>query len=138
MTSPRLIVIVRKVVLPLYLPGLCVYAVKGGTINSIDNMRTFPALYLRPNDEGGGNFVYNVHTMQRCSACRVIGIKEKPIPMDDNVIEAINKQAAGELHGVKFTNINMETTTNDYEERDNETPILKMMISRMNQVMTSP
>ena len=36
--------------------------------------------------------------------------------MDDNVIETINKQAVGELYGVEFANINMETTANDYEE----------------------
>ena len=115
--SPRLIVTGRKMVLSSYPPGSYVYAVKGGTPNSIDNTRTFLALYLRPNNEGGGYFVYKIHTMQRCSACRVIGIKKKPIPMDDNVIETITKQAAGELHGVEFANINMETTTNDYEER---------------------
>ena len=83
-------------------------------------MRTFHALYLRPNDKGGGHFVYNIHTMQRCSVCRVIVIKKKPILMDDNVIEIINKQASGELHGVEFTDINMETTANDYEERGDD------------------
>ena len=61
--SPRLIVTGRKIVLPPYWPGSCVYAIKGGTTNSIDNMRTFLVLYLRPNDEGGGHFVYNIHTM---------------------------------------------------------------------------
>ena len=110
----------RKMVLPPYPPRSCIYGVKGGTTNSIDNLRTFPALYLRPNDEGGGYFVYNNHTMQRCSACRAIGIKKKPIPMDHNVIKIINKQAKGELYGVEFANIDIETTVNDDEERDND------------------
>ena len=87
---PRLIVTSRKMVLPSYPLGSYVYGVKGGTTNFVDNMRMFPALYLRPNDEGGGHFVYNIHTMQRCSACRFISIK-KPIPMGDNVIQTINK-----------------------------------------------
>ena len=93
------------------------YGIKGGTTNSIDSMRAFPALYLCPNDEGGGYFIYNIHTIQRCSTCKVIGIKKKPILMDDNVIETINKHASEELCGVEFTNINMETTANNYEER---------------------
>ena len=118
--SPMLIVTGMKMVLPPYPPRSYVYGVKGGTTNSVDNMRTFPALYLRPNNEGGGHFVYNIHTMQRCSVCRVIGIKKKPIPMDDNVIEIINKQASKGLCGVEFVNINMKTTVNDYKERGNE------------------
>ena len=52
--SPRQVVTGRRMVLPPFPPGSCVYAVKGGTTNSIDKMRTFVALYLRPNDEGGG------------------------------------------------------------------------------------
>ena len=63
--SPRQIVTGRKFVLPSYLPGAFVYAVKEGTTNSIDNMRTFDALYLQPNDKGGGHFVYNIDTMPR-------------------------------------------------------------------------
>ena len=90
--SQRQIVTGRKMVLPSYLPGTYVYAVKGGTTNSIDNIRTFAALYLRPNDKGGGHFVYNIATMQRCLACRVIGINKKPIPMTDLIIITINKQ----------------------------------------------
>ena len=86
MMLPRLIVTGRKLVLPPYSSGSYVYGVKGGTTNSIDNVRTFSVLYLRPNDEGGGHFEYNIHTIQRCSACRVIGIKEKPIPMGGDVI----------------------------------------------------
>ena len=88
---PRQIVTSRKMVLPPYPPGSCVYAVKGGTTNSIDNMRTFAALYLRPNDEVGGHFVYNINTMQKCSAGKVIGINKKPIPMTDLIIGTINK-----------------------------------------------
>ena len=72
MMSPRQSVTGRKTILPPYPPGSCVYAVKGGTTNSIDNMRTFATLYLRPNNEGVGHFVYNIDTMQRCSVCRVI------------------------------------------------------------------
>ena len=91
--SPRLIVTAMKIVLPPYPPGLYVYGDKGGTTNIIDNSRTIPALYLRPNTEGGGHFVYNIHTMQRCSVCQVIGINKKPIPMGDDLIKLINKQA---------------------------------------------
>ena len=126
-------------VLPPYPPGLYVYGVKGGTTNSIDNSRTFGALYLRPNNEGGGHFVYNIHTMQRCFVCRVIGINKKPIPMDDNLIELINKQASEEVCGVEFGDINMETTVNDYKERgDDSDSDFEHDDKSMKQVMTPP
>ena len=64
--------------------------------------------------------MYNIHTIQRCSACQFIGINKKPIPMGDDLIELINKQASEELCGVESANINMETTVNDYEERGDE------------------
>ena len=69
------------------------YVVKGDSANSVDEMRTFNALYLRPNADGGGHFVYNIDTMQRNSACRVIGSNKKPIPMTDLIIKVINGQA---------------------------------------------
>ena len=40
--------------------------------------------------------------------------------MDNNVIGIINKQAKGELYGVEFANIIMETTINDYEEQGDD------------------
>ena len=61
--SSRQTVTGRKLVLPPYPPGTFVYAVKGDSSNSVDEMRTFVALYLQPNDEGGGHFVYNINTM---------------------------------------------------------------------------
>ena len=88
--SPRQIVTGRKFVPPPYPPGAFVYAVKGESSNSIDEMRTFDALYFRPNDEGGGDFVYNINTMERNSTCRVIRINKKPIPMTDLMIKVIN------------------------------------------------
>ena len=66
----------RKMVLPPYSPGPYVYAVYGNTTNSVNDMRTFEALYFRPNDEGGGHFVYNITIMQRNSTCRVIGFNK--------------------------------------------------------------
>ena len=85
--SPRQIVTGRRMVLPSFSPGSCVYTVKGGTTNSIYKMRTFVALYLRPSDEGGRYFVYNINTMQRSSTCRVVRFDKKPIPFDDHVID---------------------------------------------------
>ena len=54
--SPRQIITGRRKVLAPYPPGSCVYTIKGNTTNSIDKTRSFAALYLRPNDEGGGHF----------------------------------------------------------------------------------
>ena len=118
--SPRQIITGSKMVLPSYPPGSYVYAVKGGITNSIDNMRTFVALYLRPNNEGEGYFVYNIVTMQKNSVCRVIGINKKPIPMTDLIIDIINKQAKEEQQEIEFSDINMRTTVNDYKECGND------------------
>ena len=74
--SSRQIATGIKMVLPSYPPGAYIYAVKGGTTNNIENMKTFAALYLRPNDKGGKTFVYNIATMQRSLTCRVIGINK--------------------------------------------------------------
>ena len=115
--SSRQIIVGRRMKLPPYPPGSCVYAIPGRTTNSVDNLRSFASLYLRPNDEGGGHFVYNINTMQRCSVARVVGYNKKPIPMDDNVIATINKQAKEEDEGIQFSNINLMTTVNDYQER---------------------
>ena len=49
--------------------------------------------------------MYNIDTLQRNSACRVIRINKKPIPMTDLMIKVINSQARREPIGVEFTNI---------------------------------
>ena len=116
--SPRQIITGRRMVLPPYSPGSCMYAIKGNTTNSIDKTRTFAALYLRPNDEGGGHFVYNINTMQRSSICRVIGVNKKPIPFNDLVIDTINKQVKEEPEGIEFADINLKTSLNDCEDFD--------------------
>ena len=83
-------------------------------------MRIFDTLYLRPNDEGGGYFVYNITTIQRSSACRVIEINKKPIPMTNLIIEFINMQAKEGKQGLEFSNINKNTTVNEYEEHGSD------------------
>ena len=118
--SSRPIIVGRKMRLPPYPPASCVFAIPGPTSNSVDKMRAFAALYLRPNDEGGGHFVYDIMTMQRRSVGRVVGRNKKPIPMSDNVIEAINKQAKEEDEGIQFADINQKTTVNDYHERGDD------------------
>ena len=80
-------------------------------------MRTLYTLYLYPNNKRRGYFVYNIATIQRSSACRVIGINEKPIPMTDLIIELINKKSKEEKQGIEYSNINKNTTVNDYKER---------------------
>ena len=108
--SSRQIVTGRNLVLPPYPPGAFLYAVRGDLSNSVDKMRTFDDLYLQPNDEGGGHFVYNIDTMQRNSTCRVIGINNKPILIMDLMVDIINSQVKREPVGVEFTNIDSNTT----------------------------
>ena len=83
-------------------------------------MSTFDALYLRPNADSGGHFVYKIDTIQRNLACRVIGINKNPIPMTDLMIKVINSQASREPAGVEFSNIDKSTTLDDYEARGND------------------
>ena len=93
---------------------------RGGTSNSINEMRIFDVLYLRPNNEEGGHFVYNIDTMQKNSVFRVIRINKKPIPMTVLMMGFTNSQAKREPAGVEFTNINNNTTMNNYEERGSD------------------
>ena len=65
--SLQYIVVGRMFVTPPYPPGSFDYSVPGSTTNSTDKMQTFNNLYLRPNEEGGGRFVYNINTIQRNS-----------------------------------------------------------------------
>ena len=58
--------------------------------------------------------------MQRSFVCRVTGIIRKPIPMTDLIIDLINKQTKEEEQEIEFSDINKNTTVNDYEERGSD------------------
>lgn len=58
--------------------------------------------------------------MQRNLVCRVIGVNKKPIPMTNLMIKVINSQASREPAGVEFTNIDSNTTLDDYEALGND------------------
>ena len=61
------------------------------TSSDVEEMQTFDGIYLRPNDEGGGHFVYNIMTQERNSSCRVIGSADKmPLPMTEAYIRILN------------------------------------------------
>ena len=47
-------------------------------------------------------------------------INKKPIPMTDLMIDLINKQAREKQKGLEFTDINNNTTVNDYEEHGSD------------------
>lgn len=68
MMSPKQIITCRRLVIPPLPPTSFVYAIPGGSISSVDKSRAFDSLYLRPNKEGGGHFVYSIEIMQRNSA----------------------------------------------------------------------
>ena len=120
MMTPRQIITGRSMNLPSYCPRSCVFAIRGDTTNSVDLMRSFVVLYLPLNDDGDRYFVYNIETMQRCSVCTVFGINKKSIPMTANVIDTINKQAGEETNRIEVADINVKTTVNDFEARDND------------------
>ena len=115
--SPRQIITGKKLLIPPYMPGAYVYGVPGGSSNSVEKSRTFDALYLRPNDGGGGHFVYNITTKQRNSVPRVIGIEGKGIPMTDDIINTINEQgrSEGQPDGLIFGDMDNLTTILDLE-----------------------
>jgi hypothetical protein len=86
-------------------------------LNVTDKPRSFEALYLRPNDGGGGHFVYNINTKQRNSVPRVIGEEGKGIPMTDAIIKTISEQGSYENQpeGIIFGDMNNLTTILDLE-----------------------
>ena len=57
--------------------------------------------------------------MHRSAACRVIVINKKPILMTDLIIHIISKQAKDKKPGIEFSDINKNTTVNDYKEHGN-------------------
>jgi hypothetical protein len=118
--SPRQIITGKKLIIPPYVPGALVYGVPGGSTNATGKFRAFDALYLRPNDGGGGHFVYNIGTKQRNSVPRVIGMEGKGIPMTNEIIKTINDQGNDENQpdGIIFGNINNITTILDLEAGD--------------------
>ena len=115
--SARQIVTGKKLIIPPFMPGALVYGVPGGSSNSVEKMRTFEALYLRPNDGGGGHFVYNISTKQINSVPRVIGLAGKAIPMINEIIKTINDQGTNENQpeGLVFGDRNDLTTILDLE-----------------------
>ena len=123
--SARHIVTGRRMKLPPYPPGTCVYGVKGDTSSDVEVMRTFDGIYLRPNDEGGGHFVYNIMTQERNSSCRVIGGANKmPLPMTEACIKILNLGAEREKtaapDGVVFADGYGKATIHDYVEDDED------------------
>jgi hypothetical protein len=115
--SPGEIVTGKKLIIPPFVPGTYVYGVPGGSLNVTDRPRSFEALYLRPNDGGGGHFVYNIITKQRNSVPRVVGEEGKGIPMTDAIIRTINDQGSYENQpdGIVFGDMNNLTTILDLE-----------------------
>jgi hypothetical protein len=107
----------KKLIIPPYMPGALVYGVPGGSSNSVVKMRTSDALYLRPNDGGGGHFVYNISTKQRNSVPRVIRLAGKAIPMINKIIKTINDQGTddNQPEGLVFGDRNNLTTILDLE-----------------------
>jgi hypothetical protein len=115
--SARHIVTGKKLIIPPFMPGAFVYGVPGGSSNSVEKMRAFESLYLRPNDGGGGHFVYNISTKQRNSVPRIIGMAGKAIPMTNEIIKTINDQGSDEDQpdGLIFGDIDNLTTILDLE-----------------------
>ena len=97
--SPRQILTGEKLVVPTFPIGSFCYAIpenKDKTSSIVDKERSFDAIYLRPNTSGSGHFVYNINTMQRCSATRVIGYNGEPIPWSDLIIKTVNAQGVSD------------------------------------------
>jgi hypothetical protein len=115
--SARQIVTGKKLIIPPFMPGALVYGVPSSSSNSIEKMSTFDALHIRPNDGGGGHFVYNIATKHRNSVPRVIGLSGKAIPMTNEIIKTINDQGANENQpdGLIFGDRNNLTTILDLE-----------------------
>ena len=122
----RQIVTGRRMRLPPYPPGTCVYGVKGDTSSDVEVMQTFDGICLRLNDKGGGHFVYNIQTQKRNAACCVIGSANKmPLPMTSTVIQILNLGAAREKtnapEGIVFADgYGCATIIHDYVEDDED------------------
>ena len=87
------------------------------TRNKIDKERTVDALYIGPNDNGTGHWVFKLKTKEKILVPRVI-----PIPMPESIIKVVNEMGAkeGEVEGIQFGNMFGEVTINDIEVNDIE------------------
>ena len=119
--SPRQIVTGEKIIMTPFPIGSFCYAIpenKTNTSSSVDKGRSFDAIYLRPNTSGSGHFVYNINTMQRNSATRVIGFNNRPIPWSDLIIKTINAQGISDYQpeGLVIGDRNNNTTLEEFDE----------------------
>ena len=119
--SPRQILTGEKLIIPPFPIGSFCYAIpenKDKTSRSVDKGRSFDAIYLRPNTNGSGHFVYNINTMQRNSAPRVIGYNGQPIPWSDLIIKTINAQGVSDYQpeGLVIGDQNNKTSLEEFDK----------------------
>ena len=85
------------------------------TTNETDKERIVDALYIGPNNNDTGHWVFKLKTKEKISVPRVI-----PIPMPELIIKVVNEMVGkeGEVEGIEFANMFDEVTINDIEVQD--------------------
>ena len=89
--SPRRLITGNKLIPPPFTIGDYGHGVPGGTSNDTNKRRAFEALYLEPNNNSSGHWVYNITSKKRNSMPRFKGLS-----MPKSVVEMINQQGIDE------------------------------------------
>ena len=119
--TPRHVLTGERLIIPPFpIVSFC-YAIpenKPNTSRSDEKGKSFDVIYLRPNTSGSGHFVYNINTMQRNSAPRVVEFNVKPIPWSDLIVKTINAQVISDYQpeGLVIGDRNNKTTLDEFDK----------------------
>ena len=88
------------------------------TNNDTGKSRTVDALYLQPNDNGSGHWVFKLKTKEAILVVRVT-----PSPMSESIIDLVNSMGTeeGEVKGVEFRDMFGKVTINTSNLQQQET-----------------
>ena len=107
--SPRELITGKKMRVPKFKTGQYVFG-KTKTTNNVDEPRCVDGLYVGPNDNGTGDWVFKLDTK------KVVSVKQtKEVPIPQSIIDSVEKMAEeeGQSEGLEFLDIRGNTTIND-------------------------
>ena len=119
--SARELITGKKLQIPLCRVGEFVIA-HNYTSSDVEKPRGFDALYLRPNDNGSGHFVFNIATK------RVVLVPRcTPAPMTDTTIATVNAAGKAEKQpeGISFADLDGTVRLEDYDFSDEQHEVIQ-------------
>ena len=118
--SPRAIVTGKVLQIPPCKVGEYVQA-KVPTTNKTDEERTVDALYIGPNNNSTGHYMFKLKTKEG-----ILVPKVTPLPIPESVIKVVNEMGGkeGQVEGIHFGNLYGDVSINDIKVCDIEQGVL--------------